>query len=446
MSLLINSYRFPRFSPAGFFANGEDGFYFDFASAETVKQDATGFTSVSAGGDPVGLAFDKALGGTPATRRNLLTYTEQLDNAAWTKKLCSIDADQLADPDGAMTMDLIEVDSGRAFVTLVSGFYVDGVPYFRAAGLVLAAGDYVFSAIVKAKTPFDAVQIRVNSGSLLNGGTNYANVLFDLANGVIVSAGSGIGTPSITALGGDYYRIIAPFTVASPATVHCGFWFWNSSLIASTAGTEGIYAGQFYLELASPGGGYQRVDAGTSGPWVPGRHGTQTTTGARPTWQAGGLLRGDGSDDNLLTDFVGSATGTLAVRCVYTAASDIAIGKSEASNGRCFLGTSADGYAAAGIGSQSLSTIVGSVDIRDTPVTHIVKWNGSTVTMKVNNETVYSAAQSGAVGTTTSLRLLANNANGVGGNFLAGDLSRALAINRLTTDAEDTSVHDLWSN
>lgn len=88
------------FSPASLFAAGEQGYWLDPSDFTTMFQDAAGVTPVTATGQSVRRILDKSGRGNHFTqanaanapilgvepfggRRNLLTFTEQFDNAAW---------------------------------------------------------------------------------------------------------------------------------------------------------------------------------------------------------------------------------------------------------------------------------------------------------------------------------------------------------------------------
>jgi hypothetical protein len=68
---------------------------------------------------------------------NLLTFSEQFDNAAWVKTSCTVTANAAMAPNGTMTAD-------RAVFTSGGLLYVNGVP--------ASAGTYVFSGYVKSAT------------------------------------------------------------------------------------------------------------------------------------------------------------------------------------------------------------------------------------------------------------------------------------------------------
>ncbi len=173
-----------------------------------------------------------------------------------------------------------------------------------------------------------------------------------------------------------------------------------------------------------------------------GNHGAQATGNFKPLYRTAesGHWLFDGLDDNWLTTLLLGSAGMLAFDGTYTGTSDVSIGTQGASNGRGYIGIDASGYAAAGIGADGMSTIVGNVDIRNTRVLHLVKWDGSQVVMKVNNATIYTGALNGAPNTTIPLRIGALNNNGTAASFLAGKAKMFYALDRFTTDAEDTGL------
>jgi hypothetical protein len=86
-----------QFSPASLFAAGEQGAWYDPSDFSTMFQDSAGTTPVTAVEQPVGLILDKSGRGNNASQAtagsrptlsamvNLLTYTEQFNNAVWTQ-------------------------------------------------------------------------------------------------------------------------------------------------------------------------------------------------------------------------------------------------------------------------------------------------------------------------------------------------------------------------
>jgi len=101
----------------------------------------------------------------------------------------------------------------------------------------------------------------------------------------------------------------------------------------------------------------------------------------------------------------------------------------------------------AGTSATAYQPVTGAAlrDIRGTWTTGILTWNGSAVALYLDGEQVYSAAQSGAVNTTIPIMVGGLNSNGTGAAFHAGDIARAIVINRVLTAGEIASLTALWS-
>jgi len=104
------------FTPDALFAANEQGAWYDPSDMSTLFQDAAGTTPVTAVEQPVGRMLDKSGRGNHATqatainrpvlsaRVNLLTKTEELTNAAWTKESgTTVSSTLVAAPDGSLT-------------------------------------------------------------------------------------------------------------------------------------------------------------------------------------------------------------------------------------------------------------------------------------------------------------------------------------------------------
>lgn len=154
--------------------------------------------------------------------------------------------------------------------------------------------------------------------------------------------------------------------------------------------------------------------------------------------------RGNGSAYNLLTNAIPGTVVTMAVAMEANAASDTAMGCSDAPNGRCIIGTDGSGLLAAGIGAQTTSTIKGGSDIRGVPGVGIVRANGTQVTLWWKPfggalVQVYQAAQSGAMSVAVPLRIGARNTNGNAAEFFDGDIYGAFLI-RAALDNSEVSL------
>jgi hypothetical protein len=128
------------FSPATLFAMGEQGYWLDPSDFSTMFQDSAGTTPVTAVGQNVGLMLDKSRGGigsNGAFRRNLLTRTEEFNDAAWVKSESTVTANADTAPDGTLTADNATPTGATPIVrqthtTSIAGAYT-GTIWLRSA-------------------------------------------------------------------------------------------------------------------------------------------------------------------------------------------------------------------------------------------------------------------------------------------------------------------------
>ena len=253
---------FPPFSPASLFSAGEQGAWYDPSDFSTLFTDSAGTTPVTAVEQFVGLMLDKSGRGNHATqttsakrpklaaRYNLLTYTEQFDNAAWTKlNATAANTTATTDPLGGTTAEKLYPTS-------------TGTSRFLYQILSVASGLYRWSLAAKAAEK-SIVYI-----DLTGAGTTHA--YFDLNAGTIGNVAAGYAA-SISPLGNGWYR--CSVTNNSAASYSFGGVYGvadaNGSTTVTANGTDGIYIWGADLRPASQATGligptYQRVvDAAT---------------------------------------------------------------------------------------------------------------------------------------------------------------------------------------
>jgi hypothetical protein len=235
-----------------------------------------------------------------SARVNLLTYSEQFDNAAWTKtSLLAFGSGSVANataaPDGTITADLLVPNTTSTFhATYVLSALSAGVAY--TASLYAKAGGY------------DKVVI-----SDWNEATSLAT--FDLTNVTATLSGSGatvtLSNAIITSVGNGWYRCSVQITKSTTGQLA---YFINSAATYAGDGTSGVYLWGADLRVTNDGVGipaYQRVAAATD-----------YDTSGFPLY-----LKFDGTDDSLATasiDF--SATDKMSVFAGVRKLSDAAGG------------------------------------------------------------------------------------------------------------------------
>jgi hypothetical protein len=141
--------------------------------------------------DPVTLAPKGLL--VEEARTNLLTYSEQFDNAAWTQTSLVVTANATTAPDGTTNADKLVEDSANNFHVVNQVFTVSNTTA------------YSFSVFVK-KSERTLVNLR------LGGQTGNPYVIVDLDTGLKVA---GSLTPTISLFANGFYRIEVSLTTNS---------------------------------------------------------------------------------------------------------------------------------------------------------------------------------------------------------------------------------------
>jgi hypothetical protein len=141
----------------------------------------------------------------PTTVKNLLGFTQEFDNAAWTKSNATVTANAAIDPQGFMTADkLVESGSGS-------------LAHYIGQGVIttIVGTEYTLSYYAKAD---ERNWIQLSGASAQFGSSQWAN--FDLVNGVVGNKGTTQTNETITAVGNGWYRcsITITATVASSTT------------------------------------------------------------------------------------------------------------------------------------------------------------------------------------------------------------------------------------
>ncbi len=182
-------------------------------------------------------ALNVALSDTVLGRRNLLTYSEQLDNAVWVKSFSSISANSEYDPSGQATYDKLVEDTST-----VSTHQVYCSPF------VIGAVQTV-SVDVKADTR--------SSIYIMCGASSVNAVTFNAQTNVFSTIGPGVTNTTSTLLSNGAYRV--SFTM-TPASMSMRIYLHNGTTTSYTGdGTSGLYIGRIQVEPGSVATDYQKI-------------------------------------------------------------------------------------------------------------------------------------------------------------------------------------------
>jgi hypothetical protein len=150
------------------------------------------------------------------SRTNLVTYSEQFDNAAWTKTRSSINANSYVSPGGALTADAL-IDT------------TDNDTHFVSQNVTTTAVAITFSVYAKAAGR-NFVYLSINDS-----GNVARTTFYNLSTGAVGTTGTGI-TASIVPVGNGWYRCIATVATAYAGANPCTIGVASADNTATYAG------------------------------------------------------------------------------------------------------------------------------------------------------------------------------------------------------------------
>jgi hypothetical protein len=164
---------------------------------------------------------------------NLLTYSEQFDNAAWVKARVAISANTILAPNGTLTADIITEDLAVSDSHQIS------------RNITTEAVSYTYSIYFKANTR--------NWAALWMGG---AGAYFDLNTGSVGTVSSGV-TASISNAGNGWYRCSTTRTMSAASNAFIVYMATaNNTVLYTGDGTSGLYIWGAQLEIGSTATAY----------------------------------------------------------------------------------------------------------------------------------------------------------------------------------------------
>jgi hypothetical protein len=167
-------------------------------------------------------------------RYNLLTYSEQFDNAAWVLSAATVTANSTTAPDGTTTADTITFSS--------------------VAGRVQRAVNMASQCISIYAKPIVGTRFAINT----DGVSGADATIFNLSgSGSVVSTGANNNSSVITALADGWYRIVTARGSTAGTNIYLG------ALNSGGGSTDSFYIWGADLRTGSSAGTYQRIAAAT---------------------------------------------------------------------------------------------------------------------------------------------------------------------------------------
>lgn len=256
---------------------------------------------------------------------------------------------------------------------------------------------------------------------------------------------------------GRTYRVTARGVSATLANVNVGTtqsggqYIGDTGISASTFTRYFVATGTTMFIALKIGGntiGQFAEFADVSVKLVPGQHGVQATSAARPTWRSNSgnpYLQNDGTDDCLILR-PPTTTYTVMVKARLTLGSALRhlAGACDAGvTNRFQLFTDNSDKLTCRVGSGAVVTSTGPSRLNTTFVGGF-QFDGTTVSLIEDGAVTVQDVQSGVPTTTTPIGLWALNNNGAPSNFFPGNGYAALGIDRLLTASEIATVTNRW--
>lgn len=181
--------------------------------------------------------------GNPASYtagQNFLTYSEQFNNAAWTKSNCTVSPDAIAGPFGSVTADRLIEDATNGEHLIYQIITASNVTQTFSAYLKAGERTMVYMGFSNFASASVQVVFNLAQGTLFS--TSGPNADYTNISGRIDSVGNGWYRCSVTATKGSVntanYPNIAPFNGATSvfaSNTSTGFFMWGAQLETNTS-------------------------------------------------------------------------------------------------------------------------------------------------------------------------------------------------------------------
>jgi hypothetical protein len=178
---------------------------------------------------------------------NLIPYSEDFSNAAWSKTNLTVTDNQTTSPDGSLNASKLTEDTSTGEHKIFDSLSI-------TSGV-----DYTFSVFVKSNGR-NFIRLRLENAGV---GSGQINVWFDVLNGIVGTVGA--GTAIIENYGNGWYRCIATGTTSATSYVaQINLSNADNSVTYLGDGTSGVYIYGAQLEQSSYPTSYIISNSGTS--------------------------------------------------------------------------------------------------------------------------------------------------------------------------------------
>jgi hypothetical protein len=182
--------------------------------------------------------------------QNLIARSDSIDNAYWTKSNCTVTAAAAVGVTGALNACLITESEEVSPATAAHEFYSS------IFGLSSATGCTVSLYCKSTGVP------RLRLLSTIGGSTR--NVIFDIANGTVVSEASATG--AVESVGNGFYRISMTYTPTATTNGRLYLTFLDASnnVFYTGNGYNGVITSGFQFEMNSFASSFVSSDSGSA--------------------------------------------------------------------------------------------------------------------------------------------------------------------------------------
>lgn len=239
---------------------------------------------------------------------NRVNYSEQFDNAYWTKTGSTVTANQTRAPDGTVTADKMieDTSNGAHLITIASSFLQNSTAY--SFSVHLKAGSTTRNAALRFSTNNTHHILKVN-----------------LQNGSTISTGGTLAASSVKSVGNGWYRVSITVTTASSGTHNFAIRMIDST--SSNISYQGVADSHMFVwgaqvETAAAPTNYQRVIADAFG------------TGETVT-----IATAAGSSVGKVSSFAGNTVGYHILDIANTGGQTIALGDEIVSTSNFYANT-----------------------------------------------------------------------------------------------------------